>query len=150
MALVTCPHAWVDSLGFPAVTSTNVPDGTRPAPALVAAAGLVAAQAVALLVVAASYALELARGDAEDTAVATSITVMSLVTGLGLGLTARGLLARRRWSRAPALVANLLALPVVWPLLTEGRPVLGIVLIGWAIAVVVLLFAPGARDGLDT
>ena len=118
--------------------------------ALVAAAGLVAAQAVALLVVAASYAVELVRGDAEDTAVATSIAVLSLVAALGLGLTARGLVARRRWSRAPALVANLLALPVVWPFFTEGRPLVGVVLIGWAIAVVALLFAPGARDGLDT
>ncbi len=75
---------------------------------------------------------------------------MSLVTGLGLGLTARGLLARRRWDRAPALVANLLALPVVWPFLTEGRPLLGVVLVSWAVAVVVLLFAPGVRQSLDT
>jgi hypothetical protein len=131
------------------VTSTNATDGPRPARAIVAVAALVAAQAVALLVVAAFYALELVRGDAADPTVAIAIAVLCLVAGAGLGFTARGLLARRRWSRAPALVANLLALPVVWPFFTEGRPVVGAALVAWAVAVVVLLFAAGARDALD-
>lgn len=113
-------------------------------------AGLVGAQAVALLVAAVSYVVELARGEAADTAVATAIAALSLLTGLGLALAARGLLARRRWSRAPALVVNLLAVPVVWPFFTEGRPVVGALLIGWAVAVVVLLFAPPVREQLDT
>ena len=132
------------------MTSTNVPGGSRPGSALVAVAGLVGAQAVALLVAAVSYVVELARGEAADTAVATAIAALSLLTGLGLALAARGLLARRRWSRAPALVVNLLAVPVVWPFFTEGRPVVGALLIGWAVAVVVLLFAPPVREQLDT
>jgi hypothetical protein len=76
-------------------------------------------------------------------------TLLAAVAATGLGLVARGLLRRRRWARAPALVTNLLVLPVAVGLLQGGRWYVGLPLLLWAAAVLGLLFAPATDTALE-
>ena len=75
--------------------------------------------------------------------------VLALAAAVGLGLVARGLLAGRRWARAPALVTNLILLPVAVGLLQAHVWYAGVPLLLWALAVLVLLFAPATAAALD-
>jgi len=49
------------------------------------------------------------------------------------------------WARSPALVAQLILAPVTTYLLRGGRPGVGLVLLGWAVSVLVLLFWPSVN-----
>lgn len=63
---------------------------------------------------------------------------------------ARGLRLGRRWSRGPALITQLLALPVAWTLWNTGGAVIAaaVALALAALAVVVLLVNPTATEAL--
>jgi hypothetical protein len=63
---------------------------------------------------------------------------------------ARGLLLRRRWSRGPALIMQILAVPVAWTLVSTGGLWIaaGAVLGAMALAVLVLLVNPTATEAL--
>jgi O-antigen/teichoic acid export membrane protein len=112
-------------------------------------AALVGLQALGLVAVAVFYLVELVVADTDD-AVRALVTVgLALAAGVGLGLVARGLLQRRRWARSPALVTNLLVLPVAIGLLQGGRWYVGAPLLVWALAVLGLLFAPATAAALD-
>ena len=76
--------------------------------------------------------------------------MLALAAAAGLGLVARGLLRRRGWARSPALVTNLLVLPVAVGLLQGGRWYVGAAaarLGAWRCWV--LLFAPATAAALD-
>lgn len=76
------------------------------------------------------------------------------LTLIGLGLipliAARGLLRCRSWSRGPALITQLLALPVAWTLVTAKGALLpaGIALGLAAVAGLVLLLHPSTTTAL--
>ncbi|MFD5747189.1 hypothetical protein [Streptomyces sp. NPDC127033] len=79
---------------------------------------------------------------------------MGGVTLIALGviplLAARGLLLRRSWSRGPALITQIMALPVAYTLLTSdgaGIPA-GIVLAAVAVTGLVLLVNPTTTEAL--
>ena len=74
---------------------------------------------------------------------------LALASAAGLALVARGLLRRRRWARSPALVTNLIAVPVALGLVQGGRWYLGTPLAIWAVVVLVLLFLPSTDRELD-
>ena len=74
---------------------------------------------------------------------------LAAVSAVGLWLVARGLFRGRRWARSPALVTNLLVLPVAVGLVQGGRWYVGGPLLCWALAVLVLLFAPATSAALD-
>ena len=114
-----------------------------------ACAVLVALQALGLAAVAVFYLVELVVATADDATRAVVSAVLALAAAVGLGLVARGLLQRRGWARSPALVTNLLVLPVAVGLLQGGRWYVGLPLLLWAVAVLVLLFAPGTSADLD-
>jgi hypothetical protein len=103
-------------------------------------AWLVAAQAVGVAGLAGFYLVELFVATAEDRVRAVVAMLLALVAAAGLALVARGLFHRRRWARAPALVTNLLVLPVAFDLARGGRWYVGLPLLVWSLAVLVLLF----------
>ncbi|MFJ4778464.1 hypothetical protein [Streptomyces sp. NPDC088762] len=65
-------------------------------------------------------------------------------------IAARGLRLGRRWSRGPALITQLMALPVAWTLYTTGGAMIAaaVGLAVAAVAVVVLLVNPTATEAL--
>jgi len=75
--------------------------------------------------------------------------LLTLLAGLGLLAVARGLRRARRWARAPALVTQLLALPVAVGLVQGGRWYVGVPLILWALGVLALLFTPAVGEVLE-
>ncbi len=122
----------------------------RPLPStLVSCAALVAFEALGLLAAAVFYVVELAVATADDAVRALVSAGLALVSAAGLGLVARGLAAGRRWARAPALVTNLLVVPVAAGLLQGGRWYAGLPLLALALTVLVLLFLPSTDRDLD-
>ncbi|WP_031083086.1 hypothetical protein [Streptomyces sp. NRRL WC-3549] len=79
---------------------------------------------------------------------------MGGVTLVALGLiplfAARGLLLRRSWSRGPALITQLMALPVAWTLLQSQGALIpaGIVLAAVAVTGLVMLLNPATTQAL--
>jgi hypothetical protein len=122
----------------------------RPKPTTLAScAALVGLEALGLLAVAVFYVVELAVATEDDVGRALVSAGLALVAAVGLGLVARGMLAGRRWARSPALVANLLVVPVAIGLLQGGRWYVGLPLLALAVAVLVLLFHPSTAIALD-
>ncbi|MEU5438655.1 hypothetical protein AB0G73_35675 [Streptomyces sp. NPDC020719] len=76
--------------------------------------------------------------------------VTMIVLGLIPLLAARGLLLRRRWSRGPALITQILALPVAWMFLTANGPSIpvGIAVAVAAVTGLVLLVNPATAQAL--
>jgi hypothetical protein len=120
----------------------------RPA-AGVALVALVAAQGLGLVGLAVFFLVELAVATPLSVPRALMAALLTLLGGAGLLLVARGLLRARRWARAPALVTQLLVLPVGAGLVQGGRWYVGVPLILAALAVLVLLFTPAVSDTLE-
>ena len=120
-----------------------------PVSTLRACAALVALQAIGLAAAAVFIVVELIVSSSDDPVRAVVSGLLALAAAVGLGLVARGLLAGRRWARAPALVTNLILLPVAYGLLQADVWYVGIPLLLWALAVLVLLFAPSTSAALD-
>jgi hypothetical protein len=59
-----------------------------------------------------------------------------------LVLVARSLARRRRWARAPALVTQLLLLPVGFTVVQSGQAPIGVPVLAVSVAVVVLVLSP--------
>ncbi|MGW5972530.1 hypothetical protein [Streptomyces sp. NPDC055186] len=132
-------------------TPTTTPDTTDPRPRrLTYAAGLTALEGLGLL---AGGIWMLVRGltgqpDDRQQAVTGGLTLMVLAL-LPL-LAARGLLGRRSWSRGPAVITQLLALPVAYNLLQSDSVAIpaGIVLAVVAVTALVLLLNPETTRSL--
>jgi hypothetical protein len=120
----------------------------RPTP-LVVLVALVAAQGIGLAGLAVFFLVELVVSTPLSVPRAVTAALLTLLAGLGLVAVARGLHRRRRWARAPALVTQLLVLPVGAGLVQGGRWYVGVPLIGWALGVLVLLFTPAVSDALE-
>jgi len=129
------------------------PDGPReprvPPATLRAAAALVGLQALALAGIAVFFVVELAVATTADVTRAVVTAVLAVAAAAGLGLVARGLARRRRWARAPALVTNMLVLPVGYDLVRGDRASVGGPLLAWALAVLVLLFVRPTDRALE-
>jgi hypothetical protein len=122
---------------------------SRPAAQLRVCAGLVGLEALALFGAGAFYLIELAVATVDDVGRALVTAALAWVAAVGLALVARGLERRRRWARAPALVTNLILVPVAIGLLQSGRWYVGGPLLLVAIGVVGLLFAPSTSADLE-
>ncbi len=128
--------------------SDPLPPPARP-PALVVLVALVAAQGLGLVGLAVFFLVELMVSSPSSTARAVMAALLTLLAGLGLLAVARGLRRARRWARAPALVTQLLALPVAVGLVQGGRWYVGVPLILWALGVLALLFTPAVGEALE-
>jgi hypothetical protein len=121
-------------------TSTGRPAGPRPR-RLTYAAALAALEGLAL-VAGGVWMLVLGfTGDPDDRGQAVTGGITLIVLALLPLLAARGLLARRSWSRGPAVITQIMALPVAYSLLTSDGPGIpvGIVLAVVAVTSLVLL-----------
>ncbi|WP_326720749.1 MULTISPECIES: hypothetical protein [unclassified Streptomyces] len=117
---------------------------------LTAAAALAAIEGLALAA-GGVYVLVLGlAGEAGDRQQAVTGGVTLLVLALLPLLAARGLLLRRSWSRGPAVVTQILALPVAYNLLQADSVAIpaGIALAVVAIAALVLLVNPATTRAL--
>ncbi|MEU2659274.1 hypothetical protein ABZ615_28640 [Streptomyces sp. NPDC007325] len=132
--------------------SSTEQSGTDRAPRpnrLAAAAGVALVEAVGLM---AGGAYVLVRTLLDDGADLTG-GVTGGVTLLALGLipfaAALGLWRMRSWSRGPAVITQILALPVAWQMLqTDGVIPYGIVLALLAVTGLVLLVNPATTEAL--
>ncbi|MEU1801290.1 hypothetical protein [Streptomyces sp. NPDC019937] len=89
-------------------------------------------------------------GNPESPEQAETLGITVLALALLPLLAARGLWLRRRWSRGPAMITQLMALPVAWTLVQNGG---GLIAIGVltaiaAVTVLGLLINPTATEAL--
>jgi len=122
--------------GYPAGVSsaeqTPNPEGPRP-PRLTAAAALAALEGLVLVAAGGYLSVQGLAGNAGDVSSAATGGLTMIVLALLPLLAARGLFKLRRWSRGPAIITQIMALPVAWQLLqTDSIAIPG----GIALAVV--------------
>ncbi|WP_275557567.1 hypothetical protein [Streptomyces sp. 5-6(2022)] len=125
------------------------PTGPRPA-RLTVAAVLAAAEGVVLLGFGVYVLIMGLTGNPESPQQAEMLGVTVLALALLPLLAARGLWLRRRWSRGPAMITQLMALPVAWTLLQNGGALIaaGAATAVAALAVLALLINPTATEAL--
>jgi hypothetical protein len=108
-------------------------------PTIVVAAVLLAAEALIAL----AYAvLEIGQIHQSRAVVGVGVTILMALFGLVLLLVARGVFLGRRWSRGPAVVTQLILLPVAWSFVGGSTTWVTVLLAVMAIAVLVGLLHP--------
>ncbi|MGW0467131.1 hypothetical protein ACWDX6_17910 [Streptomyces sp. NPDC003027] len=120
-------------------------------PARLAAAAAVAGIEALALVAGGLYVLVTGvTGSPDSLTQAVTGGATLVVLGLFPAAAARGLLLRRAWSRGPAIITQILALPVAWQLLhTSSAMILaGIALAVLAVTGLVLLVNPATTEAL--
>ncbi|MFG2464688.1 hypothetical protein ACGFXB_04315 [Streptomyces canus] len=130
----------------PAIPETAGPRPRR----LTYAASLAALEGLALVAGGAWMLVEGLAGDPDDRASAVTGGVTLIVLALLPLLAARGLLARRSWSRGPAVITQIMALPVAYNLLQADSVAIpaGIALAVVAVAALILLINPATTQAL--
>ncbi|MER8154281.1 hypothetical protein [Streptomyces sp. NPDC094472] len=132
-----------------AADADAAPTGPRPT-RLTVAAVLAAAEGVVLLGFGVYVLIMGLTGDPESPQQAEMLGVTVVALALLPLLAARGLWLRRRWSRGPAMITQLMALPVAWTLVQNGGGLIaaGVVTAIAALAVMALLINPTATEAL--
>lgn len=132
-------------------TPTTTPDAAGPRPRrLTYAAGLTALEGLGLLAGGIWMLVRGLTGQPDDRQQAVTGGLTLVVLALLPLLAARGLLGRRSWSRGPAVITQLLALPVAYNLLRSDSVAIpvGIVLAVVAVTALVLLLNPETTRAL--
>jgi hypothetical protein len=126
-----------------------VTEGPRPG-RLTLAAGLAALEGAALVVGGVWMLVLGVVGDGPDRKQAVTLGVTLLVLALLPLVAARGLLLRRSWSRGPAMITQIMALPVAYSLLQADSVAIpaGIALAAVAVTALVLLVNPATHRAL--
>lgn len=134
--------------------STPSPSHRGPGAAAGVAAALTGLQAAALLGFVVYYLTRLARDGSDNTGRVVISAVLILAFALALAALARALWRRLAAARTPAIVWNVLLLPVGWGLVQSGRDGIGGAVLGVAVATIVAVIAagpagdePGPDDG---
>ncbi|MFJ8820582.1 hypothetical protein ACIREE_02225 [Streptomyces sp. NPDC102467] len=124
-------------------------DGPRPG-RLTAAAALAGLEGAALVAGGISMLVAGMAGNPDNPEQAVTGGVTLIVLALLPLLAARGLLARKAWSRGPAIITQIMALPVAYTLLQADSVAIpgGIALAAVAIAALVLLVNPATTRAL--
>ncbi|WP_374207211.1 hypothetical protein [Streptomyces sp. APSN-46.1] len=143
----------VESVGTVGATARPTADGAVPAALpgrLTGAAALTALEGLALAGLGVYMLFVGIAGDPDSPQQAETGGVTLLALAALPLIAARGLRLGRRWSRGPALITQLMALPVAWTLWTTGgaMTVAAVALALAAVAVVALLVNPTATEAL--
>ncbi len=139
------------SSGVSREQTPTTPENTGPRPRRLTYAALLAALEGLALVVGGVWMLVLAlTGEPDNRQQAVTGGVTLVVLALLPLLAARGLLGRRSWSRGPAVITQLMALPVAYNLLQADSMAIpaGIALAVVAVAALVLLVNPETTRAL--
>ncbi|GGQ88504.1 hypothetical protein GCM10010280_39530 [Streptomyces pilosus] len=131
--------------------TTTAPDHTGPRPRrLTCAAALAALEGAALVAVGVWMAVLALTGEPDDRQQAVTGGVTLIALALLPLIAARGLIARRSWSRGPAVITQLIALPVAYNLLVSDGVAIpaGIALALVAVTTLVLLVNPETTRAL--
>ncbi|MCZ7458058.1 hypothetical protein [Streptomyces sp. WMMC940] len=117
---------------------------------LTAAAALCGLEALALFAGGLYMLVSGLTGAPESTSQAETGGVTLIALGVIPLLAARGLLLGRSWSRGPAIITQIMALPVAWTLLRSSGALIpaGIVLAVVAVTSLVLLLDPRTTEAL--
>ncbi|WP_431042293.1 hypothetical protein ACQUSR_10480 [Streptomyces sp. P1-3] len=132
-----------------AASAASVPSGPRPA--RLTAAAVLAAVEGAVLFGFGIYLLVMGLvGDPDSPQQAEMLAVTVLALAVLPTAAARGLWRRRSWSRGPAMITQLMALPVAWTLVQNGGALIaiGVAIAAVAFAVLGLLINPTATEAL--
>jgi hypothetical protein len=70
------------------------------------------------------------------------VVAMAVLGAVGLWLVVRGLAAGRRWARSPAVLTQLIVIPVAATATGNGAPFVGVPLVVCGVVGIVGLFAP--------
>ncbi|WP_336318854.1 hypothetical protein [Streptomyces lavendofoliae] len=129
--------------------ATPSPSAPRPA-RLTAAAAVAGLEALALIAGGLYLLVTSLTGRPDDLTQAMTGGATLVALGLIPLLAARGLLRRRSWSRGPAIITQLMALPVAWTLLRASGAAVpaGIALAAAAVTGLVLLLHPATATAL--
>ncbi|MGW2570548.1 hypothetical protein [Streptomyces sp. NPDC001537] len=136
------------------MTSEQTPateENTGPRPRrLTYAAGLAALEGLALAVGGVWMLVEGLTGTPEDPRSAVMGGILLVVLALLPLLAARGLLAQKSWSRGPAVITQIMALPVAYTMLQADSVAIpaGIALAVVAVVALVLLVNPATTQAL--
>ncbi|MFF8830166.1 hypothetical protein [Streptomyces sp. NPDC015131] len=127
----------------------TTPPAPRPA-RVTAAAAVTGLEALALLAGGVYVLVTSLTGRPDDLTQALTGGATLLALGLIPLVAARGLLRCRGWSRGPAIITHLMALPVAWTLLQASSAAIpaGIALAAAAVAGLVLLLHPVTTSAL--
>lgn len=87
-------------------------------------------------------------GKSVDLASAIGVTLLAIFGGAGMLLVARGLMRGQRWSRSPAVLTQLFAIPVSVSLIQSDQYGIGVPLVALAIAALVLILSKPSNDVL--
>jgi hypothetical protein len=115
---------------------------------LTVGAAIEAAEGVATLGFGLFVGWETIVGKPLDPASAIGVTVLALAGGGGMLLVARGLLQARRWSRSPAVLTQLFAVPISVSMIQSGQYAIGVPMIVLALTALVLLLSKPSNDVL--
>lgn len=128
----------------------DTPDAEPRPGRLIAAAALVALEGAALVVAGGAMLVPGLTGDSEDMTSGVTGGVTLIALALLPLIAARGLLLRRGWSRGPAVITQIMALPVAYNLLRADSVAIpaGIALAVVAVAALVLLINPATTQAL--
>jgi hypothetical protein len=130
------------------VTGSQRPSGGSAAATLRAAVGLLAAQATVVALIVAFLVYK------DFTARAASLRDAMIVTGFAaliavlLGVLTLALAHRRAWARGPAVVMELMLLPIGWYMVSGGLAWLGVPVFALGLLGAGLLIAPATREAL--
>lgn len=114
------------------------------------AASVVALQALALLVVAIALSVLAFIHSTSRLWAALAIIGFAVLGAVVLLVCARGLLGLQPSSRAPVVLLELITLPVGYNLgFQAGRVLIGVPILASALATLILLFTPSARQALN-
>ncbi|MCX5423538.1 hypothetical protein [Streptomyces sp. NBC_00078] len=136
------------------MTSEQTPatqEDTGPRPRrLTYAAALAALEGLALVAGGVWMLVEGLTGDPDDSRSAVTGGITLVVLALLPLVAARGLLGRRSWSRGPAVITQIMALPVAYNLLQADSVAIpaGIALAVVALAALILLINPATTQAL--
>ncbi|MQA78541.1 MAG: hypothetical protein GEV10_08690 [Streptosporangiales bacterium] len=117
---------------------------------LVVPAGVVLLQGLVAAVLGVLVGVDALRGGADNLPAAEIMAAFGLVAGVCLVLVGRGLLLRRRWGRAPALVTQIICVPVAVAVVQAGQYVVGVALGVLAVGAACCLMSRSSSEVLDT